>query len=136
MHNLRLFDRIREGRTPRGDDPRAVHRAAVDSVTDHLRRLLNVREGTTLMNPEYGMPDFTELRATIPDSVKEIENLIAKTIVTYEPRLKNVSVAYTYLDDSFTLYFEIRAKLVSDWEEIPVSLESTLDTGGRMCIRG
>jgi type VI secretion system protein len=134
MKNLRLFDRIRSNTFPTRDSE-DTSRLAVDSVVAHLRQLLNTQQGTTLMDPLYGMPEFADLRAGVPDSVTDIERLITEVIQTYEPRLKNAKVEYMYQDDQLILYFQIRGVLDTKKGELPVYLESIVDTCGKMEIK-
>lgn len=134
MKNMRLFDRIRYGNNTSSGSFDDSSRMTVDSVVDHLKKLLNTRQGSTLMDSAYGMPDLMEFRAALPDSVTEIQKLISRTITTYEPRLKDVSVEFMFQDDAQTLFFQILAVLDRNKNAFPVSLESTLDTGGRMGV--
>ncbi len=133
MKNLRLFDRIRSQGEKTSMSP---SRTAMDSVVEHLRRLLNSRQGSTLMDPFYGMPDFSDLRAEVPDSVADIEALISGVIRTCEPRLCQVAVKYMYQDSQRILYFQIQGLLITAREQTPVYLESSVDTCGKMAVRG
>lgn len=134
MKNLRLFDRIRNGSFP-ARESEDTSRLAVDSVVAHLRQLLNTQQGTTLMDPFYGMPEFSDLRAGVPDSVQKIEKLISNVVKTYEPRLRSVSVSYMHQDDQLILYFQIKGVLDTRKGEYPVYLESIVDTCGKMEIK-
>jgi type VI secretion system protein len=107
----------------------------IASVIDHLKKLLNARQGTTLMDPGFGMPDITDLRATFPDSVRDIERTLSRTIEQYEPRLVQVEVSFVEQDERMNLYFHIRALLRSDGQPRPIHLESALSPSGRMIVR-
>ncbi|MFA6012435.1 MAG: type VI secretion system baseplate subunit TssE [Desulfobacteraceae bacterium] len=134
MKNLRLFDRIRSDSFPvNGSED--TSRLVVDSVVSHLRQLLNTQQGTTLMDPFYGMPEFADLRAGVPDSVQKIEKLISNVVKAYEPRLRSVSVSYMHQDEQLILYFQIKGVLDTKKGELPVYLESIVDTCGKMDIR-
>jgi type VI secretion system protein len=134
MKNLRLFDRIRSHSYP-ANESKDASRLAVDSVVAHLRQLLNTQQGSTLMDPFYGMPEFSDLRAGVPDSVRKIEKLISNVVKKYEPRLQNVSVSYMHQDEQLILYFRIKGVLDTKKGELPVYLESIVDTCGKMDIR-
>jgi type VI secretion system protein len=137
MREKRLFDRIRDWPHDSGKRKQIHSGDHVKSVVDHLKKLLNSRQGTTLMDTAFGMPDFTDLRATFPDSVRDIERSIAQTIEHYEPRLKQVDVDFMDQDErNLTLFFQIRAILESDEAPFNIYLESTLDAGGKMVVRG
>ncbi|GAB6097176.1 hypothetical protein JCM14469_34300 [Desulfatiferula olefinivorans] len=135
MREKRLFERLRTGSIGPGkhDAERTGDRIA--SVIDHLKKLLNARQGTTLMDPGFGMPDITDLRATFPDSVRDIERTLSLTIEQYEPRLARVEVRFIEQDERMTLYFHIRALLRSDGTSRPIHLESALSPSGRMIVR-
>ncbi len=135
MTSLRLFDRMQSLHHDGKTQARNGEKAAVDSVVGHLKRLLNVRQGSTLMDPFYGMPDFSDLRAEVPDSVTEIEDLIARVITTYEPRLGHVDVQYMHRDEQQILYFQIKGVLETGKAPLPVFLESIVDPCGKMVIK-
>ncbi|MBU1169350.1 MAG: type VI secretion system baseplate subunit TssE [Proteobacteria bacterium] len=136
MREKRLFERIREWSYNSGKRHRVNSGDHIISVVDHLKKLLNSRQGTTLMDIGFGMPDFTSLRATFPDSVRDIERSIAQTIERYEPRLNQVGVLFVDQDEHLTLFFQIQATLISETEPLNIYLESTLDAGGKMAVRG
>jgi type VI secretion system lysozyme-like protein len=81
------------------------------------------------------MPDITDLRATFPDSVRDIERTLSRTIEQYEPRLVQVEVSFIEQDERMNLYFHIRALLRSDGQPRPIHLESALSPSGRMIVR-
>lgn len=129
MSKLRLFDRI--GFNSRNS---SRYRYDINSIVDHLRRLLNSRQGTTQINPYYGMPDFSDLRAEIPDSAEEIESMITDVINRFEPRLSQVSVRYMYQDEHKSLHFQIYGVIESNSKTSSIYLESSVDTFGKMAI--
>jgi type VI secretion system protein len=89
------------------------------------------------MDEAYGLPDFTDLRATYPDSVRDIEHSISETILRYEPRVRDVKVEFVFQDlMNLTLFFQIRAVLETDHDNVTIVLESTMDAGGKMAVRG
>ncbi len=137
MAEKRLLDRVR-GWTSNQSATRDTHNSSiVDSVILHLQKLLNARQGTTLMDKNYGMPDFSDLKLLFPDSVRDIERSISNTIETYEPRLSQVKVDFLFQDDqSLSLLFQIHAALKTERETYNIYLESSLDTGGKMMIKG
>ncbi len=137
MRELNLLDRVRnwEKKTERHfgmDEGRLV-----DSIVSHLQNLLNAKQGTTLMDDAFGMPDFTDLAVTFPDSVKDIEILITETIERYEPRLKEVDVDFAFQDDqTLVIFFQITATLDSGEDNRRVYLESAINPKGKMTIKG
>ncbi len=61
------------------------------SVQDHLRRLLNARQGVLRHLPDYGLPDVPALYAGLPYSGKELAEAVRRTVARFEPRLSEVS---------------------------------------------
>ncbi|MBF0349538.1 MAG: type VI secretion system baseplate subunit TssE [SAR324 cluster bacterium] len=65
------------------------------SVSNHLIRLLNTKQGTVSGDPEYGLPDFSNLPGNfISPETEAIKEKIKELIETYEPRLKDVAVSF------------------------------------------
>lgn len=132
MDGRKLMDRVRGWGQPSSYPPDT----RLASVILHLQKLLNARQGTTLMDAGYGMPDFTDLTAQFPDSVRDMERSISETIEKYEPRLSSVKVDFLFQDDrNLSLLFQIKAFLESGDERLPVQLESLVDTGGKLEIK-
>ncbi len=87
--------------------------ARLQSVIDHVTRLLNSRRGMLIHLPEYGLPDIQEVYNNMPKSVDFLAREIKATIERFEPRLRRVEVTQQSTDDAeFKLNFLIRAELV------------------------
>ncbi|MCC7540818.1 MAG: type VI secretion system baseplate subunit TssE [Deltaproteobacteria bacterium] len=99
-----LLSRIKAGADSRPLDE-------VESITDHLRALLNTRIGESATAPEFGVIDISDLLHNFPDAVGILQRSIRQTILHYEPRLKNVSIRHVTTDDQLMLNFEIVAQL-------------------------
>lgn len=86
----------------------------LSSIREHLTRLLNARRGSLAHMPEYGLPDIGEIYQELPYSLQQLKRVIALLIECYEPRLKNVQIAYKPLrqqDD--VVHLEICAMLAN-----------------------
>lgn len=114
-------------------DPRRVD--TVDSIVDHLRSLLNSKTGNAATVPDYGIVDFTDVVHDLPASVIRLQDSIRTTILTYEPRLKNVTVRFVPGSDPLRLNFEISARLADDKRRV-VRFETNLTAGGRVTVSG
>lgn len=100
-----LLSRIKAGADSRPIDE-------VDSITSHLRSLLNTRIGESATVPEFGVVDISDLLHNFPDAVGILQRSIRQTILHFEPRLKNVSIRHVPdEEDQLTLHFEIVAQL-------------------------
>lgn len=116
-----------------GSDPRKVS----ESVQRHLVNMMNTREGSSLSVPDYGLPDFNDLKHRYPDALNEIRRAIKRCIEKFEPRLTRVKVKYVADEDHpLQLRFEINALLNANGKNSSVWYETTLDSAGRARIRG
>mgnify|MGYP006287738029 CR=1 FL=1 len=114
------------------DDPRKI----LESVLNHLQRILNTRQGNVPIGPEYGVPDFTDLVQVYPEGVRDFEKSIRQTIQRYEPRLTGVRVRFIPPgDDVLSLRFQIKGKLDTDDRRDSVSFESTVGSDGRIRVK-
>lgn len=114
-------------------DPRRID--TVESIVDHLRSLLNSKIGNAATVPDYGIVDFTDIVHDLPASIIRLQDSIRTTILTYEPRLKNVTVRFVPGSDPLRLNFEIAARLDDDKRRI-VRFETNLTAGGRVTVSG
>ncbi len=133
MREARLLERIRlREKNPHRRENEDTGRV-IDSVLDHLTRILNTRRGNVPIADDYGIPDYTEFAQNFPDSFRDLERAIEQTIIHYEPRLKEVRVRFVHQDnDEFSVGFEISAKLASNTS---VLFQSQLDTDGKIRIK-
>jgi type VI secretion system protein len=65
----------------------------LESMRDDLEKLFNTRRGTVLIDPDFGLPDFTHLMNgySAPD-VGEIQRDILQQVRDYESRLSKITV--------------------------------------------
>lgn len=137
MREARLLERIRQReKDPQrreSEDPSKV----IESVQDHLKQILNTRQGNVLISEKYGTPDFTEFLAEYPHSLRTFERAIRQTIIQFEPRLRAVRVAFTPQEDDYlSVKFQIFAKLATPGSNTSVFFESLLDSDGQISIKG
>lgn len=95
MARLRFLERLRHART-QGEERHSVETEdIVQSVTNHLSRILNSRQGNSVLDQEFGMPDFSALGASFSASeLPRIERELSAFISRCEPRLRQVHVHY------------------------------------------
>lgn len=137
MREERLTERIRSwNKTPHrrgGPDPKRM----VDSIIRHLERILNTRRGSVQIGEDYGIPDVTDLTSGLPDTLRDLEQMIRNTIQKYEPRLKAVRVKLIPQEENMlAVSFQVVARLILEEEKDPVVFESVMDSDGRVTIRG
>jgi type VI secretion system protein len=136
MHEHRLLDRIRyldKNPARRFSEDR---RQMLHSIQDHLQRILNTRQGSTLIAEDYGIPDFTNLMSGYPESKRAIERSLRNTIQKYEPRLQGVKITFAPQQENvLTVSFQISARLQAEDHKDPVVFESVLDAGGHVIVK-
>ena len=126
-----LLSRIaaKESRQLRADDE-------VESIIEHLRDLLNTRQGEAVTVPDFGVVDFTDLVHNFPDAIQLLQRSIRATILQYEPRLKNVVVQHVRDEnDLLVLKFQISAQVASKTGRGAVRFETQLRAGGHVTVR-
>src|SRR4030042_2574212 len=135
MREERLLERIRTWEKEPTRREREDSRRVIDSVLRHLQRVLNTKQGNVLIAEDYGIPDFSELVGSYPDSVRDIEKTIRQDIQKYEPRLRAVKVSFIpQEEDLLTLRFQIIAMLSSE-SKAQVLLETIVDSDGKIDVR-
>jgi len=135
MQEERLLRRIiaweKDPRLRTREDPKRT----IDSVREHLQKILNTRQGSVMIGEDYGLPDFAELLRDYPESLRDFERSIRMTIQEYEPRLKMVRVKLLpNEEDLLTLRFQVSARLAAREQRVPVLLESMVDQDGKVSI--
>lgn len=131
LERLASFESSPESR--RGDDLPEV----MASVQRHVAKLLNTRQGSVPLSPEYGIPDFTAVAGTFtPEAAPEVERAVARIVSRFEPRLRNVQVVYISPEQgSAVVQFRLTAKLHLENVETPVVFETVLRPDGRLEIK-
>ncbi len=131
-----LLDRIRDaggqGIVSQDENIRPLLR----SVLKNLQRVLNTRRGNVETLPDFGIPDFTEIAHTMPESILQFQQAIRQTIRRYEPRLGHVRVKYVPdEDDPLSIHFEIMAQVPVGRKRRPVTIHTEVSSDGRVRVR-
>ncbi|WP_408034206.1 type VI secretion system baseplate subunit TssE [Thiorhodovibrio winogradskyi] len=107
---------------------------ATASILSHLAKILNCRQGSVPIAPDFGIPDFTGVLGTFDEGAwPEVEDAIGKVIAKYEPRLVNVAVRHEIKADSpFEVAFQLAATIRLDGRESPILFEAVLNSDGRI----
>ena len=130
---LERIDNPEQGGYRLTSDPHRV----IESVLTHLRKMLNVRQGSVCTLPDYGIPDMNSLFAQYPDAVLALRRIIKDSLEKYEPRLRRVNVRYLPDEENpLVLRFEITARLVMGEEEPPIRFETVVGDNGKVQVRG
>lgn len=131
-----LLERLRNP-GPAGERQSRVSVSEVqNSILANLQCLLNTCRGNCLTDLEYGLPHLTEVRSSMPDSIRGLEAAIRASIERHEPRLSNVRVRHKpHRDDGLELRFEISGVVVDEDERLAVRFETFADDEGRLIVR-
>ena len=135
MRDERLLERIRNIElNPDRREGRDTGRR-INSILNHLQRVLNTKQGSSPIAGDYGIPDFTDMPGAFSTgATHDMERIIKHVIEKYEPRLTKVRASFkTQEDDVLSLRFEIDARLAD--EEIPITFETVVDAGGKINIK-
>jgi len=108
----------------------------VRSVTNHLHRLLNTRQGSVQLDPLFGVPDFTNIAGGLTaGSTGDIEEEIRRMVLKYEPRIKSPRVVMSREStDVLSIRFALEGRLEVDDREIPLQLSTTVGANGKVNI--
>jgi len=131
----RLLERIHNLEDKRPADGTTAVKSEINSIIQHLVRLLNTRQGSVSIAEDYGVPDMTNVPGnTILESKNRIEETLRDVILRYEPRLKNIKLLMEEEDAmKFALKFRLEGRLTVR-EDIPVIFETVVSTDGKINV--
>ena len=138
---LSIFDRLREDLTP-GTFGEAVNDVDIvrQAVLRHVENLLNTRR-CIVQPPEsyghlensmytYGVEDFTAKNPKSPQVRQALKSTILETIDRFEPRLKNLSVAFRSEEgNNQNLCFAVQATLHAEPIREPITFDTWFSAG-------
>lgn len=136
MQEERLLERIARWGSGDGDRETASGDLLLDSVVRHLQRILNTRQGSVPIDPEFGVPDFTNLAGSYDTAFGgQIEQDIRRLIERYEPRLRSPQLRMREERlDALSLSFELTGSVVMGERVVPVRLATSVGSQGRIRI--
>lgn len=125
MDNLSLYDLLVGGFMSRGDDPMTTDASYFDhltedeklrnSIVENLKMVLQTRRGSVKHLPDFGIPDIRQVYFD-EGTIDSVPVQIRKTILKYEPRLKDVIVRKKEFDEkNLRISLEISAQI----KEVP-----------------
>ncbi len=107
------------------------------SVIDDLEKMYNTRQGTVMLDTEFGLPDFTSMMNSLSPS--DIENLTRAFIMTtnrYESRLKNVTVRFNKKEgDLGVMRFSVSCKIAHAEQLYPMKFDALLQGDGSVTLQ-
>lgn len=105
MLRIPIFEKI-NGYVDEENDEHAV-------IISHLNRLLNTRRGSSLSDPDYGIPDLNDLLGQMPRSCHSIARIFEDCIRKYETRIEVYQVRANKSVGTDKINFEIIASVKS-----------------------
>lgn len=136
MSRLRFLERLRRAHL-QGEERNAVETEdIVQSVTNHLSRILNTRQGNTVLDQNFGMPDFSALGASFTTSeLPHIEKELSVFIAHCEPRLRHVHLRHAPdTEQPLQLTFLLDAELILENRTIPIHWTTCVEPSGHVVI--
>jgi type VI secretion system protein len=105
----RLLERLTNVEAPRLIAGRSHETVVIDSIVNHIQRLLNTMRGTVGIDADYGMSDLSNIAGSFSVGYTEqIQLEIIEQVTRYESRLLNPAI--TQLEEAksiITLKFEL-----------------------------
>lgn len=136
MRELRLLERIArlEQTEERTRQTRAEILAA--SIIEHLRRILNTRQGSVPIDAQFGVPDFTNLAGSfVVGETGQIIKDINDMIIRYEPRLKQPRIELAEDDqDVLSLSFILEGQVRVNDHDIALRVATRVSSDGRVSL--
>ncbi|HET7921778.1 MAG TPA: type VI secretion system baseplate subunit TssE [Gammaproteobacteria bacterium] len=135
MAEERLFKRLRRwsGGTAAGAPDVGAY---VESVLADVSRLYNTRQGSVPISDGYGLPDISNLLASLtPPDLEQIREAIESTTRSFEPRLEDVQVTVPAEETLGMLRFSVQASLLYEKGAMPLRYQVDIEGDGRVSIR-
>ncbi|MBF22246.1 type VI secretion system baseplate subunit TssE [Neopusillimonas maritima] len=118
MYKISLLERLSALEEPLLVAGRSVDRQLRDSIVGHLRKLLNTRAGSVPIDPNYGMPDMSNIAGSFAlGTTESLSESIIRQVVRYEKRLLNPKITVEEEKrEVITLRFELSGQVASAQE--------------------
>lgn len=96
MAGLRFLERLRKMQHEKDWRNSVDVEDVLASVIDYVTKILNTRQGSTVLGDSFGIPDFTSTGVNFTsEDIPRLEREIATFVEHCEPRLCHVSVHFT-----------------------------------------
>jgi len=130
----RLLKRFNHWEDPELSDVDAA--LMIESVRDDIEKLLNTRQGTVLIDDDYGMDDFSFMfNSYMAPDINQINIALIKQCRKYEPRISNLQIkANIEQGKQAALSFQMNAKIYFNHEDIPLNFIIELNDDGSIRV--
>jgi type VI secretion system protein len=135
MFDERLLERIHNLEKSPGVRVERSYSILINSIVNHLQRMLNTHQGNVSISEDYGIPDITNTPGeSFGEMARNIEKNLQQLIIKYEPRLTDVHLTLTSdKDDVLSVKFKLEAILLKD-KTTPVVLETVISSEGNVRV--
>ena len=136
MREQRLLERIADLESGNAHPHATRAQVLVASIQGHLQRILNTRQGSVPIDPDFGVPDFTNLAGSFTSgSTREIIDSLTRMIRTYEPRLKNPQIMIEEAgSEVLSLSFSLEGMIEVDNRDVPIRLATRISSSGKVSL--
>jgi len=136
MKEQRLLERISCLDDGRARSHQTHVEVLIESIRAHLQRILNTRQGSVPIDPDFGVPDFTNLAgSSVTGTADEIATSITRMVARYEPRLKSVQVQLAESgSEVLSLSFVLEGSIEVSDKAIPIRLATRVSSSGRIAL--
>ena len=133
---LRLFEKIRNFESKNFNVSVLQTDDVIQSIKYHLELILNTRKGSTLIDADFGVPDFTNLVGGLSgESTSSIERAIEHMIKKYEPRFIQSSVELQPNEQGvLSMQFKISGVVKVNNKDTPIRLSANVNSSGKVII--
>jgi len=105
-----------------------------ESILNHLKVLLNARQGGSPSAEAFGIPDFADIVHSFPVAIQTIQRSIKESILRFEPRLTQVNVRHVPSENPLVLRYEITAQAIRGNSRVPLKMTTQVSAGGHVDV--
>lgn len=137
MAGLRFLERLRQLQKDPERRLAPTPEEVTASVINYVSKILNTRKGSTVLDENFGISDFTSLGLSFTkEDMPHIEQEIASFIERFEPRLRNVEVTFTPdSENTLQMIFSLNAELCYQGDDaFSVHFVTRVDPLGRVIV--
>ena len=140
MSKIRLLERLSVLEEPHLQAGRPPERQLRDSIVEHLRRLLNTRAGSVPIDPDYGMPDMSNIAGSFAlGTTESLSEAIIRQVARYERRLRQPRISVEEeTRDVITLRFELSGQVAASGDsghaQQPFAMIVRVNSSGRVLV--
>ncbi len=137
MAGLRFLERLRQLQKDPERRLAPTPEEVTASVINYVSKILNTRKGSTVLDEDFGIGDFTSSGLSFTkEDMPHVEQEIASFIERYEPRLHNVEVRFTPDSErTLQMIFSLNAELRYQGDDaFSVHFVTRVDPLGRVTV--